>query len=166
MENKIIKKKVSIVSPWVEFYRKLEAWFKDDPDVKIEYDNDEPAVKLYICGQDKYEAISQILPTEKEFGNVKLMIDLIPDNKLALTKLDLFRRAFAGNPAVTGIITVHGDQIGSTNDFNYVVCQKKVVQYHNDTLADPHGTCSTLYQEIAKDLFGEQEGIYFCTDRD
>ena len=29
---------------------------------------------------------------------------------------------------------------------------------------DINGNCSTLYQEIAKDVFGEDEGICFCTD--
>lgn len=40
----------------------------------------------------------------------------------------------------------------------------KVVQYFNDDLGDAHGVCSTLYQEIAKDVFGEHEGIFFCTN--
>lgn len=161
MENNT---KVKIVSPWVNYFRELEALFKNDPDIKITYDNIKRVVTLYICGQDKYDALSQLLPAEKMFGNVKLEINLVPDNKLNLTKIDLFRRAFSGNPIVNDIITIPNAELGSTNDFDYVVFKKEVVQYHNDSLGDPHGNCSTLYQEIAKDVFPEHGGIYFCTD--
>lgn len=41
--------------------------------------------------------------------------------------------------------------------------KNKVVQYFNDDLSDANGVCSTLYQEIAKRIFGENPMIYFCT---
>ena len=46
----------------------------------------------------------------------------------------------------------------------YVVFKKEVVQYFNDSLGDIHGVCSTLMQDIAKDIFEDTEGVYFCTD--
>ena len=154
------------ISPWVEYYRKLVALFKKDPDIKIIYDEGINVIKMYINGQDKYEALSQLLPSEKKFGNVTLEIELIPCNDLKLSQTDLFRRAFSGNPVVTDVITVGQEIIGSTNDFNYIVFEKEVVQYYDDSLNDPHGNRSTLYQEIAKEVFGEQDGIYFCTDKE
>lgn len=160
------KKELKIVSPWVDFYKKLEAFFKFDPEIRVEYDNEIPLLKIYVESQDKYEALSRVLPSERAFGNVALKIELIPANVEKLPTIELFRRAFKGNPAVTDIISVPGEAIGSSNDFNYIVCKKEVVQYHNDTLADPHGTCSTLYQELGREIFGEQGGIYFCTDRE
>lgn len=155
---------LKIVSPWVDHYRKIEAMFKNDPDIRIEFDNDDRIVKLFIDGQDKYDALSQLLPEEKVFGAVTLKIQLIPDNKLSQKKIDLFRKAFNGNPVVVATPTVPRSATGSSNDFDYVVFKKEVVQYHNDTLADPHGTCSTLYQSIADDIFIGREGVYFCTD--
>jgi hypothetical protein len=154
------------VSPWVEYYRKLVALFKKDPDIRIIYDEGVNVIKMYINGQDKYEALNQLLPSEKKFGNVTLEIELIPCNNLELSQTDLFRRAFSGNPVVTDIISIGQEIIGSTNDFNYVVFEKEVVQYYDDSLGDPHGNRSTLYQEIAKEVFGEQDGIYFCTDKE
>ena len=154
------------ISPWVEYYRKLVALFKKDPDIKIIYDEGINVIKMYINGQDKYEALNQLLPSEKKFGNVTLEIELIPCNDLKLSQTDLFRRAFSGNPVVTDVITIGQEIIGSTNDFNYVVFEKEVVQYYDDSLGDPHGNRSTLYQEIAKEVFGEQDGIYFCTDKE
>ena len=55
--------------------------------------------------------------------------------------------------------------VGSLNDFNFVVFVPEVVQFYNDDLGDINGLCSTLYQDLAKDLFGEEAGIYFCTDK-
>ena len=156
---------LKIVSPWVNYYREIEALFGKDPDITIEFSNDEKFIKLYITGREKYEALTQLLPTEKVFGNVVLKIELIPSNKLELSKVDLFRRAFSGNPIVNDIISIDKEITGSANDFNYIVFAKEVVQYHDDSLNDPHGNRSTLYQEIAKDVFGEHGGIYFCTDR-
>ena len=73
----------------------------------------------------------------------------------------MFRKAFEGNPAFSYAVTVGGI---SSNDFNYVVFKNKVVQYWNDNLGDINGNESTLYQEIAKDIFEDCTGIYFCTD--
>ena len=42
---------------------------------------------------------------------------------------------------------------------------KTVVQYPNDDIGDYYKECSTLYQDLAKDLIGEEEGVHFCTDR-
>lgn len=157
---------LGIVSPWVEHFRKIEIFFAKDPDIRVEYNNDVPCVKIFIDNQDKYEALSRVLPTEKSFGKVILKIKLCPANFEAMSPIDFFRKAFKGNSAVTDIITVPSEATGSANDFNYIVCKKEVVQYHNDTLADPHGTCSTLYQDIARDIFGDIGGVYFCTDRE
>jgi len=161
-----MKNEIKVVSPWVNYYREIESMFKKDSDVTVVYKGnvDPYTLKIYVCGQDKYDALSQLIPAEKSFGNITLHIDIIPDNKLKMSKVDLFRRAFSGNPVVTDIITVGQEAIGSTNDFNYIVFEKEVVQYHDDSLGDPHGNRSTLYQELAKDIFGEHDGIYFCTE--
>jgi hypothetical protein len=46
------------------------------------------------------------------------------------------------------------------------VFEKKVVQFFNDQLDDINGNKSTLYQDIAKDVFEKHEGVYFCTAAD
>jgi len=161
-----MNKEINLFSPWVIYYKKLEALFGKDKDIKMTFDNDEPAIMMYINGQDKYEALSQLLPSEKQFGGVTLKIYLIPANDWKLAKLDLFRKAFYGNPIVNDIIVISRDVLESTNDFSYVVFAKEVVQYHDDSLNDPHGNCSTLYQDIAKEVFENCDGIYFCTDNE
>ena len=158
--------KFGVSSPWVREFRKYEIIFGKDKNIKLEFDNNDPTIKMYISGQDKYEALSRFLPTERQFGNVTLKIKLIPANDLELSTLDLFRRAFADNPVVTDYISIPKEMTESTNDFNYVVFKKEVVQYHDDSLNDPHGNCSTLYQDIAEEIFNDHNGVYFCTDRD
>lgn len=75
--------------------------------------------------------------------------------------MELLKNALEGNKAVSYIRSM---SIASLNDFNFIVFVPKVVQYYNDDTSDINGICSTLYQDLAKDLFGEQAGIFFCTD--
>ena len=157
-----LKAGTTLSSPWIKFYREIEALFKEDPEIKIVYDEDEPEVKLYVENTEKAEAIAQLLPAAKAFGNVVLKITIIPANALGESpKASLFRKAFKGNPAFSFIASVEGI---FTNPISYVVFKNKVVQFFNDDLSDINGNCSTLYQELAKDVFGETDGIFFCTD--
>lgn len=155
------KDKLGLYAPWVICYRKLEALFKEDRDVTPMFNEKEKTLKLFISGQDKYDALSQLLPTEKD----GLKIQIIPANNIGLSKTDLFRRAFSGNPVVTNIISIPREVLDTTNDFDYVIFKKEVVQYPSDSLNDPHGNTSTLYQFIAEDIFEDHGGIYFCTDK-
>ena len=147
-------------APWVCFYRKMEALFAKDPEIKITYDEENIEVKLYVENPRKAEALSQLLPTEKIFGNVTLKITVIPANNLGETKADLIQQAFDGNPVLQYIWPAN-TPLGS---FTYVVFKGEVVQYFNDDMSDINGNCSTLYQEIAKEVLGEESGTFFCTE--
>lgn len=155
---------IKLVAPWVAFYREVEALFAEDPDVRVEYvagDGEDPQVHVYVEGSDKAEALEELLPHERNFGALTVTLTVIPANERRVTRADLFRKAFDGNPALSFIATVEGVM---TNPISYVVFRNKVVQYWNDDLGDVNGNCSTLMQEIAKDVFGGAEGIFFCTD--
>ena len=154
--------KIKMVSPWVEYYRKIESLFAQDQNVKVEYDESSNTIKLFVEDQEKADALTQLLPNRKEFGSIVVNIDVIPANKIETPRVDLFRKAFDGNGALSYIETVSGI---SSNDFNFVVFQPEIVQYYNDDLSDINGLRSTLYQDIAKEVFGERDGIYFCTDK-
>lgn len=153
-------------SPWVLYVNEIKAFFKGDKDVEVIFDEDTNTVKLLVNGAEKADALTQLLPAKKQFGNVTLTIQIIPANRFEPNKLDLFRKAFADNPIVTDYISIPKEITGFANDFNYLVFKKEVVQYHNDSLNDPHGNCSTLYQNIAEEVFDNYSGVYFCTDKD
>lgn len=156
--------RLGLAAPWVIFYREIEAMFVDDPEVRVIYDEEHNEIKLYVNNGAKADALSTLLPQVKTFGNVELKITVIPANdhvKYFLNEGNIYETAFEGNPALSYIRIVGGI---FSNDIVYIVFVNKVVQYYSDDLGDVNGMTSTLYQEIAKDIFGEREGIFFCTD--
>lgn len=155
--------KLKMLSPWVVFYREVDAMFKQDEDVKVIYDEEAQSLKIFVDNTSKADALSQILPQEKGFGNVTLMIEVIPANYILQTsKEDLFRRAFLGNSAVVFVETTK--EMPGFPPVTHIVFTKTVVQYFTDNLFDYYGVTSTLYQDIAKDIFINTEGVYFSTD--
>lgn len=155
--------KLKMLSPWMVFYREIDAIFKYDAEVQVVYDEDEQVIKLFVDNSSKADALAQILPAEKEFGNVTVQIAVVPSNSLLKTSTEnLMNRAFVGNGAVRGVISTK--DIPGFPSITYVIFKKKVVQYFTDNLGDYNGITSTLYQDIAKDVFVNTAGVYFCTD--
>lgn len=158
--------RLKLAPPWVTFVNEIKALFGKDPQVSVAYDNNEVEVKLYIDNALKAEAIEKILPTSKQFGNVELKITIIPSNPPTsnLDKMPLgcvFDVAFDGNPVYSFSRNV--DSVFS-NVLTYVVFKNEVVQFFNDNLNDIYGNVSTLYQEIASDVFEVGPSVFFCTD--
>ena len=155
--------KLKLSAPWVTLHHQIEAMFGDDPDIKVEYvagDGEDPEIKLYVSGQDKADAISKLLPQTYEFGGVTVNVTVVPAN-VTDTKAGLFRKAFYGNPAFSFAATAEGI---FSNPITYVVFKNKVVQFWNDDLGDINGNETTLYEDIAPELFGVIDGVCFCTD--
>lgn len=165
---------LKLSSPWVIFYKEINAMFEYDPEIKVVFDEEENIVKLYVDNPDKADALSQILPKEKEFGAVTLKIEVVPANKEATERAnvanklrtvlrgngELIENALIGNPAFVYSKTITGV---FTNPITYIVFMNKVVQYYTDSLSDINGVTSTLYQDIAKDIFLPFDGIFYCT---
>lgn len=159
--------KLKLSPPWIEYYNELQAMFDHDDDVRIVYDEDEYIVNMYVNDSTKADAIAELLPVEKVFGNVKLTINVIPSNTSEPSKIrerlypSVYEKAFYNNPVFSYVEEVTGI---FSNPITYVVFVNEVVQYYNDNLSDIHGLRSTLYQEIAKDIFETRLGVYYCTD--
>ena len=72
---------------------------------------------------------------------------------------------FKNNPVFSFVHKVEG-----IYGFNaiYVVFKNKVVQYFNDNLNDIYGNTSTLYEDIARDIFENNipvnNNVFYCTD--
>ena len=154
----MIMENAKLAPPWIVFYEEIKALFREDPAVKVDYDEDTKAIRLYVEGAEKADALAQLLPTEKVFGNITVKVSVIPANLKSPSRLQLFQKAFEGNPAFAYIHESSG-----VFDFNYVVFKAKVVQYESDNTGDLNGLTSTLYQDIAKDLF-DVPGVFFCTE--
>ena len=154
--------KVALSTPWVSYARMLYMLFGEDPDINIIYDNDACEVRLYVSNSEKANALSKKLPTEKAFGNITLKITVIPGNDED-SPIDIFRKIFTGNPILSEILTEDNPmQIG----MSHVIFRNEVVQYFNDCLNDPMGLETTLYEDIAREVFKDMgtDGVFFNTD--
>ena len=149
-------------TPWVQYVNVLKALFEKDPDIKFIYDNDKLSLKIIVVGTDKADALDALLPHEKAFGNVVLNITVVPAN-IEKTRSTLILQALKGNPVFDYSETIQGPM---SNPMTYVVFKKEVVQYYNDNLGDIHGIRSTLYQDLANEIFEDHEGVFFCTNVD
>lgn len=147
--------------PWHTYYKEIEALFGYDPDIQILYDEDGQIIKIYVEKEEKASALDKLMPGEVKLGNITLKIVIIPGNVKAegATEENIFIKAFAGNPVVSFIEETHG-----IFPATYVVFENEVVQYYDDNIADYHRLQSTLYQDIARRVFPDAVGVYFCTD--
>lgn len=159
--NQMENTNVKLSPPWAIFYQEMNAMFKEDPEINIVYDEGKPEIKLFVENAEKADALMKLLPMQKNFGNVNLTISVIPADQESSSKAELFKTAFKDNPVFVGVT---GSFAPIAPAAEYVMFQPKVVQFYTDDLTDAHGYRSTLYQEIAKDIFGEQSGLYYCTD--
>ena len=163
--------KLNLSPPWVVYYRKLSAFFKEDPEVRITYDEIEQEIKLYVDNAEKAVALEKLLPHEQNFGNVTLYITIVPANKTTFdsvkagnsTNLNDIIQICINNKAVVGVKVVDGIM---TNRMTFVIFRKEVVQWFSDDISDYHGIHSTLYQDLAKEIFGNIDGVFFCTDNE
>ena len=159
--------RLKLSPPWITYFNEIKALFEHDVQIKLNFTED--TIKLYVDNPAKAYALSQILPEEKVFGNITVKVIVIPANEDAsfaedtYTIGEIFEMAFKNNPIYAFVYEV--PQIFN-NRIVYVVFKNKVVQFFNDNLSDVYGNVSTLYQNIAYDVFTKDncQGVYFCTD--
>lgn len=173
--------RLKLSPPWVTYANKIKAMFQNDPEITIEYKSTPfPKVKLFVDNEEKAKAIYLLLPCCKEIGNVTLCITVVPPNGCDIEEIidyncektsikELFDVAFDRNP----VYAYSKEIVGIfSNPFTYVVFKNKVVQFFNDNLNDIHGLISTLYEDIARELFTHDdcipaitsENVFFNTD--
>lgn len=156
-----MKNNAKLSPPWITHYRKIEALFEQDPEIKISYNEEKNELKLFVEDAAKAAALQKLLPPIKHFGNVDFKINIVPANKLTSAS-SLLCTAFAGNPVLKDII----DTQSVLGNFTYAVFDKKVVQFFDDRLDDVNGNYTTLYQDIAKDVLELTDQVFFCTAQD
>lgn len=154
---------MELSAPWYILYKEMDAMFKKDKDVRVLFDPDEMIIKVFAASMNKAEALDKILINRHRFGNVTVNVIVVPPNSDEETddigdEL-LYAYAFDGNDALSFIRQVDTPY----GVFQYVVFEPTVVQYFADDIGDVYGNCSTLYQNIAQEIF-KGDGVYFCTD--
>lgn len=158
---------LNLSAPWEITYKKINAMFEQDPEVSVIFDRDVNIVKLYVDDADKAYALHELLKRSYDYGSVKLEVIVVPTNKGNVTVVDwtssvLYNAAFYRNPIFE--YAINGPAVFA-NPITYVVFHPQVIQYFTDDLGDINGYHSTLAQDIAKDIFEESNGVFYCTER-
>ena len=131
-------------------------------------------IKVLVQVANKAEALSKLLIPEKTFGDTKITVTVIPANgQNAHTQVQFadlcdkedyaqiydyalaYNRWFYMVKQITGLLGFN---------VTYVIFCKKVLQYYTDDLGDPNGMRSTLAENVARDIFVQNPGVFFCTD--
>lgn len=159
--------RLKLSPPWIIHIHMLEALFDGDPEIAFNVAGNDPSVTIACNNGDKVAALLQTIRSSIDFGNVTLeiYIDGTPSNRIFKTKKELFETLFSKNPAFAYAVCP-AEEGATWFDMTYVVFKNCVVQFFADNLNDCHGIISTLYQEIAEEVFkGEAcRGVYFNTD--
>ena len=154
---------LKLSAPWNAYVRKIKALFGKDPRIKIVYDEEMMNLSLYVDDMPKCEALKQLIPRTKEFGNVVLDIAVLPSVAMGYSSSEaLLKTAFDGNPVFKSAITVNKDV--SFNPATFILFKNETSQMWNDNLCDPNGLTTTLYQDIAKDVLNLPTNVYCCTE--
>lgn len=162
------KNRMKLSPPWYTYVNKLAAMFGKDPEISIQYDDYIEEVKIFVDNPKKADALGRLLPELVQFGNVTITINIIATKNVQdignVSEKELFECAFEGNPVFSFAYTITGLLL---NNITYIVFKNEVVQFFNDNLNDVYGNLSTLYQEIASELFADADikTVYYCTDR-
>lgn len=162
--------RLKILPPWSTYINKLQEMFDPDPQIafNVDWSGNHPSVTLATNNPEKATALSKLLPSEKVFGNVKLLINIdcpTMSNIAFKTPKELFETAFYKNPIFAYAVSP-ADEGYYFFSMTYIVFKNRVAQFFNDNLNDPHGVISTLYQDIATEIFEDAglNGVYYATD--
>lgn len=161
--------RLKLSPPWITYIHKIQALFDGDPQIacNVKWNAPNPSITLACNNGDKVAALLQILPSEVTFGNITLKIDIdgTPSDRAFVNKKELFEVALEKNHAFAYAVSPADDGYAWFS-MVYVVFKNCVVQFFNDNLDDCHGIISTLYEDIAKEIFtGDAvNGVYFNTD--
>lgn len=159
---------IKLEAPWHTHAKKLKALFERDPDINVgevyEIDDAEISygVDISVRNHKKFIALDRALPSVKEFGNVKLAINLFDEENASINPdAALYETIFKNNPIldrVEDVVDHTGTHVG------YVIFKPEVVQFFDDNLASYNGNWSGLAQDIAEEVFDNDfRGIFFCT---
>ena len=158
--------RLKLAPPWITYINKLQAILDPDPQIAFNVDWHAPSVTIACNNGEKNAALKILLPDHMTWGNIDMPINIDGPitNRAFVSRKELFETVFKGNSAFAYCVAPAEEGYFFV-DFVYVVFKNCVVQFFNDNLNDAHGIVSTLYQDIANELFVNiGDGVHFCTD--
>lgn len=153
--------KLQLSPPWVTYFNEMKALFAQDGEIKPFFDQEENVISIYAANTAKAEALMELLPTEKAFGNVTISIKVYPANGRTGDKYECaYKAAFDGNPLFKYVKTVDSP-LGT---FKYVVWKRDILQFFNDSLSDIAGNKTMVCADAASDVLISVPGTFHCTE--
>lgn len=152
--------KTTLNAPWFDYYKKVNAMFEQDHEVRVVFNHEAYEILVYVESQAKAEVLDLMLKHEVVFGSITLTIEVVPPNKSLKAPRSPYEEAFSGNYVVSRI-----EQLDGAFKATYIVFERRVVQYFTDDMSSLYGVHSTLYETIAKEIFVAEPGVYFCTEQ-
>jgi len=150
-----------LTPPQYDYANKVKALFYGDQEVRVEFDKDACAVKLYVDNQAKADALARILPTSMDFGGIVVGVQVIPAND-DVSRIELFRRAFEGNPNVAKVASEASGPYGMLEE--RVTFKAKIVQFYNDNLSSADKIYTGTMEQVAGDVFAGVQDVFFSTE--
>lgn len=156
---------LKIEAPWQTYGKELKALFAMDKEIDVSevYEAENAdfdfVVDVSVLNHEKFVALDRALVKRVTFGNVTLHVNLF-DMENESVDVDIFKTIFDGNPIVQDIVTKR-DVTGT--DWHYICFKPEVVQFFDDDMSDVNGNRTELAEDIARDVFADHLGVYFCT---
>lgn len=153
-----------LMGPQYLYAAKLRAFFNEDDGVIVK--NDAEKITVYVSDPIKADALTELLPSRLQFGNIVCSLEVIPGNEPIIQeegegKASLIAKALNGNRSVCYIKEF---ELATGGRVTYVVFEPWVVQFYTDDLTDVNGYETTLMEDLAYELFGGDAGLNFCTE--
>ena len=161
-----MKSILGLHSPWIIYNEKVNALFRRDMGVDVDYDDAQKVLTLRVKPPRKADALSRLIPETAEFGNVKVLQRIVPGNigedclPEDAPMIEVIKAAFDGNNTCVDVRPVSK---GLFKNLTYCIFAKEVIQYPADNLADLNGQESTLMECIAREVLTKADGVFFCT---
>jgi len=166
-ENPINPTDATLVGPKYHFANQIRELFKQDPEVKMTFDELECILNMEVDNEIKCLAIRRLLPETKKFAdgtitiNVKLRHDKFGGG--AFLK-DTVYEAFKGNP-LFDYQYWWADPEATNNPFCWVVMKPEIVAYPESNLHHIYGSTIELPEDLATTIITDTtNNIFFCTD--
>lgn len=146
--------KLGLKTPWMRYANRVKRLFEDDPEVRVDFDNDAKVLTLLVTGDDKAMCLEALLPSELEFGSMTMAITVKPSNA-DLTEADMFRKAFANNPLFVDV----EEGYGPAHDVSYALFMPDAVQVEEDDISQYCGVTTTTAAELVKSVLGQTDTL-------
>lgn len=155
---------MKLSAPWYTYQKKVKALFDLDADIEVgDVRQDEDgnyAFEILVHNSAKFIALDRVMPKIVGFGNVTLKIHIVDvEDDSSVMSIELYETIFKNNPIVKDVRSIQ-DDTGTLH--GYVRFQPEVLQFFNDDISDYNGLWSGLAQDIAKEIFTNQN-VHFCT---